>query len=77
MFKDNCSGYLRHKGLFGIKVQCQSEQPGVQSCWTNTNYIGFKDMYCKYLLRLIPQSQGMAAQTVDNATELLPENLRP
>lgn len=34
-------------------------------------------MYFKYLLRLIPQSQGMAAQTVDNATELLPENLRP
>lgn len=34
-------------------------------------------MYFKYLLRLIPQSQGMAAQTVDSATELFLENLRP
>lgn len=77
MFEDNCSGCLRNKGLFGIRVQCQSEQPGEQSCWTNTNYPRSKAVYLNDLLKLTPQSQGVAAQTVDKATELLPENLRP
>lgn len=45
--------------------------------WTNTNYTRSKAVYLYDLLRPTPQSLGKAVQTVDKATELLPENLRP